>query len=377
MALPAIGLRRSLGALVGAAVLSVAIAACSPHSGEGADSAQSPLQQTTPLTPLPRLTATEQAREMVTEPEVLVHSRLATLSTLATECAECGTVLEVATAESAQRIERAGGAWDPWSGSQPLPWAEESVELISELPEPGFTPDQVGGYMAATASEHLRTLAQAEGISGADRVALSALLVGRYASSASLASEFAFDLDRAISEVPKQNIPTFVIDGPEGLGSDGSPSEAATQSGSAQSGSPKTSDANAQDEDLEDLALVQYDCISQAMVSSVPADVEGEARRSQLRVTELIQNRTVTLSAAGAADERGARCTLEQSDPGELLVELLRVDLMLTGSDDPDTREHAAQWAVDDIEILTESHPDLAPTVSIFPPLVASIDDEE
>ena len=66
------------------------------------------------ITPLPELTAAQQAREMVSQTESEIGGRLSLLTDLADSCADCLLALDAARLSSSARLEAVGGLWDPW-----------------------------------------------------------------------------------------------------------------------------------------------------------------------------------------------------------------------------------------------------------------------
>lgn len=340
-------LRRFLMVSSACSLAVIAVAGCSGTPPTD----QSSVRDVERVSPLPQLDPAQQAREMVAETESAIGLRLDLLAELADQCAECKTVLKTAQQNSADRLTAAGGKWDPWSGAVLKPWSEGKFQELAAIPEPGFTTQSTAGYMAVSATKQLTELAKADGISASERLALSGLLLGRYSSAITLASQFKFTLTDAQASVPSDDVPAFSITGHADAPSN-------TQSGTRD----ETDDSAGQN------AIVQFDCIAGALIANIALDADAETTASQNRVAERIQSRTIDLSSRGVSDKRTVRCTLKDSASEALSQELIRTDLSLTGSQNAEVRQLAIKWAIGDTDDLAVTHPELLTTVSLLHP---------
>ncbi len=336
------------------AVLVVVGAGCTSGSNGAADtqsqSGSMSDANVNEITPLPELTAAQQAREMVSQTESEIGGRLSLLTDLADSCADCLLALDAARLSSSARLEAVGGLWDPWDGFEQRPWSTNQVQLISPIPQPGFTVQNVAGYMGATAKTQLVILAEAEGVPANQRVTFSALLVERLISADRLAGQFGFQLGDAIAALPADGTPSFVVDG---------------------AASPTVSAEEPQSEgqlSFEQQALVQLDCVYTELIGNVSAGDDEAQIENAVRFSQQIQDRTVSLSSLGTADHRGLRCSLSSNDPSALLSELVRIDTGLLGSDSPEIRRLAAQWALDDVDLLVARYPEQAQSLTLLNP---------
>ncbi|MFZ1381166.1 MAG: hypothetical protein WAS54_00060 [Scrofimicrobium sp.] len=336
------------------AVLVVVGAGCTSGSNDAADtqsqSGSMSDAKVNEITPLPELTAAQQAREMVAQTESEIGGRLSLLTDLADSCADCSLTLDTALSSSSNRLEVAGGLWDPWNGFEQRPWSTNQVQPISPIPQPGFTVQNVAGYMGATAKTQLVILAEAEGVPASQRVTFSALLVERLISADRLAGQFGFQLGDAIAALPADGTPSFVVDG---------------------AASPTVSAEEPQSEgqlSFEQQALVQLDCVYTELIGNVSAGDDEAQIENAVRFSQQIQDRTVSLSSLGTADHRGLRCSLSSNDPSALLSELVRIDTGLLGSDSPEIRRLAAQWALDDVDLLVARYPEQAQSLTLLNP---------
>lgn len=344
-----------------AASLILATSGCSftvesPDSNSSAKPSSDSASNVNEITMLPKLTARQQAQEMVGQTELEINTRLTLLSDLASSCDECSNALMAALAASTQRLEEAGGTWDPWEGFEQRPWSQVQVQSVPPTPQPGFTVSSVAGYMAATAEDGIATLAEAGGVPSADRITVSALLLERLASASALANEFGFSVTEAATSTRLDETPSFVIDGAWDESDDLQNQQSVGDNYS-----------------LEEAALIQYDCISLALIRSISTTSDEALSSSSVHLSQQIQDRTTALGSLGVEDLRRPRCSLALTDPQALLADLVRVGVSLLGSEDPALRASAVPWTLEDTELLANMYPEVAKSLS----LLSSLTDTE
>lgn len=293
-----------------------------------ADSSQSSAGQQALLS----LTGSQQLRDQLARSEFAIEISASELAELATECERCAHSLSY-TAESAEaRLQVVGGLWEPWALIEPD--QQSGLPQLPEVGEAPMTPEELVGYMHASALDQLQGLLAVEELEPGDRKLLASVLAGRLLSARYLASTFGVNVEDAASHLP-QGATATVPDTPIA-----SAERTATAPGDVpQSGNTETAE-------LLRSAIVSYDCVGTSIGFSTLPD--SDYFFAQSLYDDLLARREVLEAFAGSPG--AIRCVLSFPDDSSLVSEMLAADLNLFSSDDAAVLELAQQWLLEDIQ---------------------------